>query len=265
MKRMFFACLVALAMRGDLLAGEAYALRFFTLSSQDGCARVLWQDDLVFHNPTPETATVRLLGVSNGSPPATPLTLEVPAGRTVSTTGRVNWFPNPTSPIWMVHLSFPDELVVQSRADVFSTSCLGGAPPSPVPDLGMFPLPIFRSLVPANVPKIHLGADLGAVNSRTNVGVYNPGDQGATALIEIRQACDDSVIATRSFSVPPNTVVQAVGLGGPAQGCGLFTPAQEWIRYVTVRVDQPSISFIVNRITELPVTPAVPYLAPFSQ
>ncbi|HEX7252575.1 MAG TPA: hypothetical protein VF376_06810, partial [Thermoanaerobaculia bacterium] len=170
------------------LAGDVYAVRFVVETHlNDGglCAR--WSDDLVFHNATGVDAAVSLVGLS-GTTPLNPIVLPVPAGRTISTRGNVNWSPISTVPVplWIVHLDVPDGIVVQSRAEAFSELCLEG-PPSLVPDFGSFSLPIGRGLMRAGSKKVFLGADLGAEANHSNVGVFNGGTATAQAIIEVRR------------------------------------------------------------------------------
>lgn len=161
-------------------ASDVYIVRFF-LSSFPSRFGTLWQDDIVFHNTTSQDLTVRILGISNGALADPPVNLQVPAGRTITATGKVNWRPQGAyQPIWVVHLDVPDGLVFQSRAEGFSTRCTGGAPPSPTPDRGTFPLPIARSLTPLNASRIFLGTDLGADPSHANVGYTTPAPRPPT-------------------------------------------------------------------------------------
>ena len=240
------------------VAEDVYAARFFA-RSEPGCFRILWEDDLVFHNSSAEDQLVRLLGVSNGDLPEV-APLRVPAGRTVSVRENANWSPQVPVPLWIVHLDVPPGVTIHSRAEAHSDSCTGGVPPSPSPDLGTFSLPIFRTLTAAGVRKVHLGADLGSENSYVNVGVFNAASVPASARIELRQACDDSILEQRTIGVPPNSIVQVAGLQGTPSGC----PATRgtWLRYVTVTVDQPSLSYVVNKKSELSPPVAVPYNSP---
>jgi hypothetical protein len=258
-------------------AEELYAVRFNTLSSINGFLRIHWRDDIVFHNTTSRDVAVRLLGMSNGGNAETPTALVVPANRTVSASAeaaaRTNWSPRTGElvPLWVVHLDVPQGVVVQSRAEAH-TDLFGGIPPSPVPDLGAFSLPVFRALVPANQLKVHLGADLGsAANplseiSYTNVGVYNASSTVASATIQLRQACNDALLEERRIAIAPDTIVQVNGLRGIPTGCSFAGPgASSWMKYVTVLVDQPSLSYIVNRKSVLPFPPAISYGSAFSQ
>lgn len=250
-------------------AGDVYAVRFEAHSHlADGFLCVNWYDDLVFHNPTSTDATVSLLGLSNSPTPTAPTALVVPAGKTVAATTHVNWNPIPPTPLWIVHLDVPDGLIVQSRAEAFSEICIGGVPPSLVPDYGAFSLPIGRSLTPAGSKKVFLGADLGAEANHSNVGVFNGGTETAHAVIEIHEACGEVLLDSRTISIAPDMLVQvnglAAGLGAADNGCPTYTPGN-WVRYVTVTVDQPSFSYVVVKMDDLTVPPTIPYGAPLPQ
>lgn len=251
------------------VADDVYAVRFLVESHlNDGglCAR--WSDDLVFHNSTGADVFVSLIGLS-GAPPSNPTALLVPAGKTVSARGNVNWSPASAVPVplWVVHLDVPDGIFVQSRAEAFSELCLEGSP-SLVPDFGSFSLPIGRGLTPAGSKKVFLGADLGAEANHANVGVFNGGSTAANAVVEIHQACGDVLLSSQSITIAPNMLVQvnglAAGLGAATNGCPTNTPGN-WIRYVTVTVDQSSFSYVVTRMDEIDSPPAIPYGAPSPQ
>jgi hypothetical protein len=250
----------------DATASEAYVVRFFLMSFPN-CFGILWQDDIVFHNTANQDLTVKLLGISNGSLVQPPEELRVPAGKTVTAIGKVNWRPQGAyQPIWIAHLEVPDGIVFQSRAEGFSTLCTGGAPPSPTPDRGAFPLPVTRSLTPANVRKTFLGADFGSDASHANVGVYNAASETAEAVVEMRQGCDEALLDRRTFLVPPNSVVQVGGVGGPTVGCqSSLQPTSPWTRYIAVTVNQASFSYVLNRLDDLTSAGKIPYLAVVTQ
>lgn len=234
---------------GIARASDAYVLRFFASSqaAPGGALCPIWVDNLAFHNPTASDLTVRLLGVSNGNPPTSPTELVIPAGRTVSASGRTNWTPSTHSPIWFVHLEVPDGLIVQSKGEVHSSFCIGGAPPSVLPDMGAFQLPVNRAVAAPGEKQVHLGVEIGAEDTYTNIGVFNAGTAPATALIEIFQACDDTLIDSRQLSIPPNTLVQVNGLGASVPKCPELV-IETWGKYATVTVDQPSLSYAISRM-----------------
>lgn len=230
------------------------------------CGGVRWQDNLVFYNSNSFAATVRLLEVTNGGPrpDATP-ELAVPAGSAINGAGRVNWSPRTSSPIWVNKLDVADGVAVKSRVEAHWAGC-GGIPPSVAPDFGAFSLPVVHALSPAGTTQVHLGADLGAQLSNVNVGIYNDGVQNATAEVALRQVCDNTVRETQSVIVPPKTLVQVGGLGSTGTQCP--TPGSEfnaWMRYVTVTLNEPGFSYIVNRSAEIPdfpLIPVIPFAAP---
>jgi hypothetical protein len=234
---------------GVARASDAYALRFDASSgaSPDSAICPIWVDSLIFHNPTGSDLTVRLLGVSNGQPPASPTELIIPAGKTENASGRTNWWPSSLSPIWFVHLDVPDGLIVQSKGEVHSSLCFGGAPPSVLPDMGAFQLPVNRALAAPGEKQMHLGIEIGAEDTYTNIGVFNAGTAPATALIEIFQACDDALIESRQLSIPPNTLVQVNGVGASVPKCPELI-IETWRKYATVTVDQPSLSYAISRM-----------------
>jgi hypothetical protein len=250
-------------------AEDVYAVRFVVHSElAGGVLCVTWNDDLIFHNTTGADAAVSLLGLT-GTMPAQPTTLVVPPGKTVSARDNVNWSPSPVNPpLWVVHLDVPEGVIVQSRAEAFSYLCIGGLAPSLVPDYGSFSLPIGRGLTPAGVKRVFLGADLGAEANHSNIGVFNGGTETANAVIEIRRACGDLLLDSRTVTIAPNALVQvnglAAGLGQADNGCSPNTPGN-WVRYVTVTVDQPSFAYVVVKMDEFTGPPAIPYGAPVPQ
>jgi hypothetical protein len=117
--------------------------------------------------------------------------------------------------------------------------------------VGKVSMPVMTQLTPAGVPQIILGTDLGAAGSRENVMVYNGGDREASVDIRVRNACDDSVIDSRTVSVAPNTITQ---FGGFTTGAATICPPGFSgygynVRYTVVTADQPSFS-IVSNLTE---------------
>ncbi len=237
------------------VAEDLYAVRFGA-RSEPGFFGILWKDELVFHNANADDRSVRLLGVSNGEPFEMDSQLLVPAGRTVW--AGPNWGPRPGVPLWVVHLDVPPGVIVQSRAEARFE--IQGPPPASAPDMGSFSLPVFRALTAAGARQVHLGADLGSERSYVNVGIYNAGAVPATAFIVLRQGCDDSLLDQRTVEIPPNWTIQVTGLSGTPSGCQFVQGS--WTRYVTVKVDQPSLSYIVNKKSDLPPLTSIPYNSP---
>lgn len=131
----------------------------------------------------------------------------------------------------------------------------GGAPPR-LFLFGRTSLPVFRSLAAPNNPQVHLGADLGGLPSRINVGIYNASqDATATARIELRSACNDTLLQSRIVSIPPNTIHQFGGFGAHVFCERRFgsSAGTDFAMYVVVTVDQPSLSYVAAlRNDELP-------------
>ncbi len=228
------------------------------------CNSVFWKDTLVFRNDGPTDARIQLLSVSNGGilrpPGVMPI---VPAGRTFAFPD--DWQPASESPVWVVKLDVPDGVTVKSRVNAFSYRC-AGPQPSGDPDLGALSLPVFDHLTPAGSRQVHLGADIGSQPSVVNVGVYNDADVSASATIEIRQVCDDSIRESRTVAVPAKALVQLSGIGGTGTDCAAIpdgSPFNHWMRYVVVTIDQPGLSYIVNRSFAIQdPAPLIPYASP---
>jgi hypothetical protein len=222
---------------------------------------VNWQDELIFYNRTDVDLTVRNLAATAGAftPPGE---LVVPAGRVRSTLGKDGFLigGDPFGAALIVNkLDVPDGVTVSSRADVFGPPPACGEPPtSTLYSYGSLPLPVFRSLAPANERRVHLTADLGVRQRRSNVIVYNGGSAPATARIEFRTGCDDALISERFATIGPNSVIQIQGLtddpfGRTCLGAGL---TNDFLRYIAVTVDQPSFSHVMTISNEFP-TPTI--------
>jgi hypothetical protein len=260
MFKIAIACLIGL---GCLLtpesapAAENWAFRF-----QSPGPRVSWYDDLAFHNTTNEDALVTLLGVSNGAIRANEdREIPVPAGRTVSLTDLGAWGVDPDASLWVVRFDVPDGVLVSSRGGLHlecPSPC--GPPPLPTPTLGAFAMPVFQSLAPAGSRQFRFGADLGGQGARSNAGIYNAGDAAATAVLSLHRACDDALIGNRVVTIPPNTAVQvAVPVSADAPPCADTSKLNSWLRYVTVVVDQPSVSYVFNVNEDWPDPPRLPF------
>ena len=255
------AGLIPLVVAHDLSASDTWAFRFSGVSGP--MYTTSWHDDLSFHNATDQDAVVRLLGISNGDTLEGDL-LEIPiaAGRTVSLSDLFGvWEPDEFPSVWVVRFDVPDGVIVSSRGGADSecpSPC--GAPPNLLPDLGAFTMPVFRSLAPANTRQFHFGADLGTQPSRSNVGIYNAGDAPARATISLYRACDDTLLGVRTVTVPANFALQA-GIGGVAEPAPCANPQKlnVWLRYVTVVVDQPSLTYVFNIVEDPPVHARIPF------
>jgi hypothetical protein len=229
---------------------DRFVLRFFAFGPQLGGANLTWIEDTVLYNPGPNPATIKLLGVSNGGVAAdVPRQFSMAPRETALLEAGPSWQPTPFAQLWVVHLDVPAGVVMASRGAMGEVT----SPPGPVfvlPDFGRFPLPIFKALVPASKPQVHLSADLGFVPSHFNVAIYNAGAAAANAVIEIRNACDGSTISSRTVQIEPNTVVQYANLSSDSEAC----PVLGERAFVVVTVDQPSLSFVTSVANALPAS-----------
>lgn len=227
-------------------ADEAYVVRY-NRTREVGCARVIWRDGVTFYNEGDQPAVIRVLGVSDGAPAtSTPSEFNVPPKHVTMLDDALNggWQPsNAQQQLWIMRLDIPAGVRVQSRNEVIGMNiCLGFVQPM---SLGYVDMPVFDSLVPALEAQVHLGSDLGSRASRTNAVVHNASSSIATATVEVRRTCDDSVVERRQFNVPANSTVQVEGLQHGADLC-LVGTASPWARYTVVTVDQVSLSIVSN-------------------
>jgi hypothetical protein len=243
-------------------AVEAYVIGFLAESSvaYGSCSLIFWTPDLILHNAGTQDARVRLLGLSNNIQPSLTTEIVVPSHRTRSGLHLLGQIPGGQLPfLWVAKLDIPEGIVAQSRVEASPSDCGHTRPPEP-PSYGAFSLPITRSLTPPNSTKVHLAADLGSQNTYVNVGVYNASVEPAHATVELRQACDDALLDQRTIAIPGNTIVQLGGLDGPLTSCETgATLGSAWVRYVNVTVDQPSLSYVISKMNELPNPPRIPY------
>lgn len=235
----------------QLSADDAYVFRFIANGGSVGCATVQWADDILLFNNNTAAATVRLLSLSNADiPPSTPLAVGIAPQQALSlnrATRNAPWRPGGPgglSPLTVAHLDVPRGVTIDSRDEFFA---ING--PCTVEDpfrvsLGKLSLPVYRTLQPAGKPRIFLGSDLGGRhNIRVNVVIFNAGTMPATAHLELRRVCDDSIDDQQTIIVPPNTALQYGSLHKGQDICNdPLTP--EYLRYTVVTVDQPSLSYI---------------------
>lgn len=239
------ALLVCLVVTLPGAAGDAYLIRFKSGFLGNGS---YWLDQVLFHNANATPVQVRLLGVSNSRPVIDPPAMEIPPRRVMSLRDNWpvadRWQPSEPVPLYVQHLDVPSGVTVESRNEFWVVFPAEGGT-SAVSKVSM---PIVRELTQPNVPQVHLGADIGRTPSRINVGIYNAGSVAANAVIEVEQPCVDLPAATRRLTIAPNSVVQVAGLPSATPGgtCPYFGAPWGWVRTVTVRVDQPSLSFVTN-------------------
>lgn len=244
--------LALLLVPSPLAAADAWFVRFEVRSG--ACAYIGWADTLTFHNAANTTATVRLLGVSNGPPPRSPSSVTLAPRQTKSRDSSDDWRPAGSPPLWVVRLDVPTEVVASSHADVNQIGCSVNPGGAHVGRRGAIPLRVVRSLTPANEPQVHLRPDIGftleagvfrVIPNRINVGVYNAGALDATAMIEVRRVCDDGLIEQRSVSVPANSIEQFTGFSNPGTVVNTCNTSVPYQAYVTVVLDQPGFSYAV--------------------
>jgi hypothetical protein len=232
-----------------------------------------WADVLTFYNSTSATATVRVLGISNGTPFRTsPDRIDVPPGTVVWAESVLNgaWAPasEQAGNIWIMNLDVPPGVVVESRDEIFLGDGCIVTTPVPNTSLGKVSLPVFHDAVPANEQQVHLGTDVGSKAARLNVGIYNQSQIAANAHIEVRRSCDNSVVDARDVQVPPDTLIQVTGFHLGANTCAAFGTTFNWLRYTVVTVDQPSFTFatvLSERLNAIPgLAPEVGLAVPFN-
>jgi hypothetical protein len=242
------------------MAHDAYLVRFLDVDGRNAlCHKAIWKSDVLFYNRSSTDAVVRLLDISNGTMPNTVDTaLPVPPGRVIAMghldPSKFYWAPAPPRPdnerLWVMHVDIPDGVSVESRNEVIDNEwCTDvGAPLRRA--VGKVSMPVITRLAPAGTPQVTLGTDIVARGSRTNVMVYNAAEQTASATIEVRRACDDTVIGRQVVNVPPRTIRQFGGFTNDLDTVCPFPPrAEQYVRYTVVTVDQPSFT-IVSTLTE---------------
>lgn len=223
-------------------ASDVFLIRFDALGKSNALFVTRWRDDVLFFNGNVTPVEVRFVGVSNGTPQATTPPLTIPAGAVGSLnanqTVEASWRPVGGPSLWLLHLDVPPGVVVESRDEFFADSLVAFPSASPA---GKVSMPVFRQLAPANARQVILGTDLMAYTSRINVGIYNGGEQTASASIEIRRVTDNSIVDTRSITVAGNTLVQVGGFSvGPAE------PPINYQLYTVVKVSEPSLVYVAN-------------------
>jgi hypothetical protein len=236
-----------LAVSTSALAADAYFVRFNATGRQTTAGgSILWLDDIIFYNTMSAPATVRFIGVSNGSAQNDPQPLVLPPQQTISVNATHSvtdrWLPVPrVSPLWVLHLDVPAGVIAESRDQYYVLFGIPELFPAP---RGKVSMPIFREIVAAGSPQVHVGTDLGGNDGRLNVGIFNASEETATATIEIRRACDNTLVDSRVVAVAGNTLIQAGGLAiGTSVGCPVGT-AEPWVRTTLITVTQPSFTFV---------------------
>jgi hypothetical protein len=100
-----------------------------------------------------------------------------------------------------------------------------------------------------------MGADVGGIGianspaSRINVLIFNGGSSSAVAVVEVRNAADDSLAGNQTLDIPANTLAQT---SVSANSASTGAQAASFERYVVVTVDQPSLSAVVSLSNDRP-------------
>jgi hypothetical protein len=167
--------LVLLFVTTACFAADTWILQAAADGFNDGCRTQSWGADAVFQNTTDTPATVRLLGVSNGAitDSAIPKSFDIPPHRTVTLLQMTRglWRASTVPPIWVTHLDVPTGVLVEGRINVGVNDYCSAFPIVRTPSLGKVSQPAIRSLTPTGQAQVHVGTDLGLVESRTNVAL----------------------------------------------------------------------------------------------
>jgi hypothetical protein len=252
MTRTLILILLLLLIGNAAFANDAYAVMFFADGRSFSTFQATWSGDVLLYNENPTAVDLSLIGVSNGNlRPGTPTTLSLPPGEAIMLSmAAPSWVPAIFVPtMWVVHMDVPDGVAIESRDEISYKEYILVEPFVRLIATGKVSMPVIRSLTPAGVPQIKLGTDIGTTTARQNIAIYNAGQQPATASIEVRRACDNSIVDRRTVAISPNTIIQVGGLTTGTNDCPSANRTQNYVRYTVVTVDQPSFS-IVSTLTE---------------
>jgi hypothetical protein len=198
----------------------------------------LWSTDAVFYNTTEVEQVVQLAHISNGGLAGTaPTAFTIPARHTRRLEDATRWRPAQDAPLWVLRLSVPDDVRLESSLYIGSENIFG-PPLSQGQRYGKIRLPMFEQIVPAGQRQVHLETHVGDISAHSNVAVYNAAAELASARIDVFRTCDDAPVATRTVNLPPDTMLQ-VGPFPTRAECGPDASV-----YTIVTVDQPSLSFV---------------------
>lgn len=223
-------------------ADELYVLGVAGHGARAGCTETFWSSDTLFYNLANTNLAVTLLGLSNGARRSdAPNTIAIPAGRTVSIS-QAAWQPANTPPLWVYHLDVPPSLAVDAALYPSVDNPFCAVPYFLAHSYGKTKLPIFHALAPAGQRQIVTGLSLGEIPGHINVGIYNGGQDFASAVIEIHRACDGALVDTRTVIVPGNTIEQFGSLLATTSQTDCFEP-NGFNGYATVTVSQPSLVY----------------------
>jgi hypothetical protein len=239
----FIACSLLITLAPVAFAADAWVLGGFV----GPCQGLQWEADALLFNSLATPAVVRLLSVSDGpdNVPDQNRDLELLPRQTVAVVRSAGWGPSADVPLFMLHLDVPAGVAVEGVLNL-GTGTGVDCSLIPRPDnsalYGVIRFPHFRTLIPAHQEQIHLGTTLGGQKSRNNVGIYNSSAAAATAHVELRRACDDRIVSETDVVLAPNTTTQVRLENKSTDIC--TGPAQTWVDYVSVTVDQPSVTWV---------------------
>ena len=225
-------------------AADTYVVRYVAVvapTPERNCYSLTWRDRVLLTNMNAAAATVIIAERSDDSTLA-PTTLSVP-GHGIADLDSVMPVADNTSLV--AHLAVPPGVEVDSYGEWISRfECI------PFPDtartIGQVRLPTFSALVPAGAVQRHLRTDLGRRSAHVNVIVFNAGETAATAFIEVRRACDNTLLASRTASVAAKSVTQIGGLT-PTPVTSSFCNGVDGtgaVTFTNVTVDQPSLTIV---------------------
>ncbi len=250
-------------MAAPLFAGDVWMVQGYALAATPSPLYfTVWSGDALFFNTTDVPVTIRLINTSDAPIPlGQPTSFSIRAHQAATLDAAIagGWQPASSPPIWVDHIDVPDGVRIESRLELSVLTLFGPPPPvGSAPMFGKLSFPIVRSLAPPGQQQLFLGADNSRTDSRINIGVYNGGTVLATAHLEVRRACDDTVVASQEIIVGANSLSQ-VSLH-PRQDAGpcADTRALTWENYALVMVDQPSFSYVSTLLNHpLETTPPV--------
>lgn len=233
--------------------------------SSNPCIATIWTGDAALQNTTDAPLTVQQMSFSDirSLPFIAPSFTILP--HTTTSLGRqrsLHHIGTPQTSVWVDQLDVPDGVLVDSRIEIGASLC-NVSPPISGPVNGKLSTPTFRALVPAGTVQRHLGTDLGLLDARVNVGVFNAGEATAHAHVEVRRACDDALLGQSDATLNRNSLIQvSMNVGAPKAAC-TEADIDYWVSYTTVTVDQPSLSF-VSTISNNVSLPIGPIFAPYA-
>lgn len=232
-------------------AADAWVLRSRDSVAVTGsCSTLQTHSELVFQNAGTADARVKLLAISNDGNSGSAPELNVAAARTVT----IDTFATPiwsaSSRWWAVHLDVPDAVFMANRLNLGTVPerCPPTPqPPSFSPNRGRVALPVFRALVPANVPQRHLASDSGARDATVTAVVFNAGAVSASAHVQLYRACDDTVVAERTITLSAKSADSvALPLLISCDAPSRAVMANGFTYYTVVTVDQPSLTLVIS-------------------